>query len=169
MKIETTRFGSITLEEGQVYDIEIHGFSGNTEWALIDDKIGEPFKWLQSLSMSELAFIVIDPSEVLQTYHFSIKKEHVKELDAPDTESLWILCIVCMAPNPLDVTVNLTGPLVINRKSRKGKQIIVDDQSVRAPLFTDSYKGGIEGLVKHENMRAGARALVMDQHEKGRL
>ena len=64
MKINTTRFGTIDVNEDQVITLAegMLGFSECSRYVMMDDEIGEPFMWMQSLDVPSLACVVIDPA-----------------------------------------------------------------------------------------------------------
>ncbi|MBI4082019.1 MAG: flagellar assembly protein FliW [Candidatus Lambdaproteobacteria bacterium] len=166
MKVQTTRFGTIDVQEDQVVTLAdgMLGFSECTRFTLITDEIGEPFKWMQSLDMPTLAFVVIDPALILPGYHFSVKKEQIRSLDTDDVDELQVYVIVTMAGNLLDITVNLQGPLVVNKQNRVGLQLVLSDPkfSTRHPLFTDTPDTETEWTeaVKKENKVASMRVAI---------
>ena len=166
MKVQTTRFGSIDVDEQDVITLVdgMLGFSENHRYALIDDEIGEPFKWMQSLDRPSLAFVVIDPAIILPNYHFSLRREQIRDLDTENVEDLQVYVIVTMAGNILDVTVNLQGPLVVNKVNRVGIQVVLNDPafSTRHPLFTDQPESAdeIEEAVRKENQVASMMVAI---------
>ena len=166
MKVQTTRFGTIDVQESQVLTLVegMLGFSDTHRYVLMDDEIGEPFMWMQSLDIPSLAFVVIDPAIILPSYHFSVKKDQIKALETNNVEDLQVYVIVTMAANILDVTVNLQGPLVVNKKKRVGQQIVLNDPnfSTRHPLFTDQPETETEAIeaVRKENQVASQRVAI---------
>ena len=118
MKVQTTRFGTIDVQEDEVIHLVdgLLGFSDCSRFTLVEDELGEPFQWMQSLDQPSLAFVVIDPSLLLTEYHFSVKKDQIKELKTDKVEDLQVFTIVTMSGNILDVTVNLQGPIVMNSR-----------------------------------------------------
>lgn len=166
MKVNTTRFGTIDVDEDQVVTLTegMLGFSECGRYVLLDDEIGDPFLWMQSLDIPSLAFVVIDPAVILPSYHFSVKKEQIKGLDTEDINDLQVHVIVTMASNILDVTVNLQGPLVVNKEKRIGTQIVLNDPnfSTRHPLFTDQPETETEAIeaVRKENQVASQRVAT---------
>lgn len=166
MKVQTTRFGTIDVSEDQVITLTegMLGFSECTRFVLMDDEIGEPFKWMQSLDVPSLAFVVIDPAVILPSYHFSVKRDQIKGLDTEDVDDLQVYVIVTMSPDILDVTVNLQGPMVVNKHNRVGIQIVLNDPnfSTRHPLFTDQPESELEAIeaVKKENRVASQRVAI---------
>ncbi len=166
MKVQTTRFGTIDVAEEDVVTLAegMLGFSEDTRFTLVPDELGEPFLWMQSMEEPSLAFVVIEPSRVLTEYHFSVKKDQIKALKTDDVEDLQVYVIVTMASSVLDVTVNLQGPIVINKHTQVGQQIVLNDPkfSTRHPLFTDEPEQESEWLeaVKKENKVASMRVAI---------
>lgn len=166
MKVKTTRFGTIDVKEEQVITLTegMLGFSECSRYTLMDDEIGEPFMWMQSLDIPSLAFVVIDPAIILPSYHFSVKKDQIKNLDTDNVDDLQVYVIVTMAANILDVTVNLQGPLVVNKNKRVGLQVVLNDPnfSTRHPLFTDQPETQVEAVeaVRKENQVASQRVAI---------
>ena len=166
MKVQTTRFGDIDIQEEDVITLAegMLGFSENMRFTLIPDELGEPFQWMQSLEEPSLAFVVIEPSRVLSEYHFSVKRDQIKALETEVVEDLLVYVIVTMAGSILDVTVNLQGPIVINKNTNIGQQIVLNDPkfSTRHPLFTDDPEGEAEWIeaVKKENQVASSRVAI---------
>lgn len=166
MKVQTTRFGTIDVEEQDIVTLVdgMLGFSENSRYGLLTDDIGEPFKWMQSLEQASLAFVVIDPAIILPNYHFSLRKEQIRGLDTEEIENLQVYVIVTMSSNVLDVTVNLQGPIVMNNANRKGTQVILNDPafSTRHPLFTDQPETAdeIEEAVRKENQVASMMVAI---------
>lgn len=166
MKVKTTRFGTIDVKEEQVITLTegMLGFSECSRYTLMDDEIGEPFMWMQSLDIPSLAFVVIDPAIILPSYHFSVKKDQIKNLETDNVDDLQVYVIVTMAANILDVTVNLQGPLVVNKNKRVGLQVVLNDPnfSTRHPLFTDQPETQVEAVeaVRKENQVASQRVAI---------
>ena len=139
--LEVVRFGQIepltvtprqvlTFPQGMVGMDDLHRF------ALVDDDRIAPCRWLQSLDDPTLVFVVVDPHLVDPDYNASVPEEDAAALDLERAEdaSLWV--IVTVQPDPADSTVNLLAPVVINRKRRRGIQVILRDShySIRQPV-----------------------------------
>ena len=88
MKLNTTRFGEIDVPDEQVIVVPegILGFPDDKRFVLLEhDSEGTPFKWLQSADSGHLAFIVMDPNLVVESFEVEWDKESV-ELLGPATE-----------------------------------------------------------------------------------
>lgn len=100
----------------------------------------EPFYWFRDQNDPSLAFLVVSPFEVHPGYEPDIPAEDVRYLGLETPEDALLLNIVTLRPRGRS-TVNLKGPLVINRLSLIGKQVVLanaTDYSVQHPLPTES-------------------------------
>lgn len=102
----------------------------------------EPFYWFRDQNDPSLAFLVVSPFEVYPGYEPDIPTEDVRYLGLETPEDALLLNIVTLRPRGRS-TVNLKGPLVINRLSLIGKQVVLanaTDYSVQHPLPTESSR-----------------------------
>lgn len=138
MKILTKAFGEIEiLEKQKIFFKEgIFGFEDIHEYVLLDTQENSPFYWLQSEKIPEIAFVIINPSTVESDYKCDIDPKYLKELEISNDEEILIFSIVTIQEDPKDITVNLLGPIIINKKTHKAKQIINqnDKYTVKHPI-----------------------------------
>ena len=129
MKFDTTRFGQIDVksEDIIIFPDGPLGFPDCTRFTFIDEERAMPFRMLQSLDNSALAFVVVDPLISSPEYHFDVTVEDLKLIKADTTDNLLVYVIVTMNRNIHEVTVNLQGPLVINPEQRLGHQFVLVD------------------------------------------
>lgn len=144
MIIQTTRFGKIDVSEEEIITLPtgLLGFSNARLYTLLEDEVGSPFRWFQSLENESLAFVTIDPQIAISDYSIALSKEHLKKMEAGSVNDLNVLVIVTMTRDIKDVTINLQGPLVINMEKRIGMQVVIPDgqYATRHPLFGDKLK-----------------------------
>jgi flagellar assembly factor FliW len=98
----------------------------------------EPFQWFRDQKNPALAFVVISPFEVLPNYLPDLPSEDVTALKLESPDDALLLNIVTLRRGGR-ATVNLKGPIVINRFSLTGKQVVLAnaaDYSVQHPLPT---------------------------------
>jgi flagellar assembly factor FliW len=146
VKLETSRFGTLDLQEERVIRVPsgLYGFPDSKRFTLLEHKKGSPFVWFQSVDNGSLAFVLIDPLLVKPDYEVRISPEDMKELqlaDAPD--GIQTLAIVNIASGEkVQLTVNLLSPIVINVKQKFGKQVILPDSrySLRHPSPSNGIK-----------------------------
>ena len=134
MKIETTRFGVMDVKDDQIVTFPqgLLGFSKRTQFTLFPDKISEPFQWLQSLEIPPLALIVVDPDLILSDYKFSLEDDEVKDLGSIQIGDFQVLIVVTVGATIQDLTLNLLGPILINKNTRLARQIVLDDSEYSA-------------------------------------
>lgn len=142
MKINTSKFGEVEVEENLIFDFiePILGYEELKKYVLIDYDNTSPIKWLQSIEESDVAFPVTIPALFDIQYVFTVPEEEAKRLEITKIEDILTLNIINMPQgNPKETTVNLLAPLVINMKNRKAIQMILpnEEYSVREKLFKD--------------------------------
>lgn len=141
MKAATRLFGEIEIDESKIITFEdgIIGFPDMKKFTLIfdEEKEGRPsISWLQSMDEPEIAFPVIDPLFVCETYNPSVEEELLKNLGTIKEDNLYVLVTVTVPQNIKELAVNLKAPIVINTDTRKASQIIVeDDLPVRYRIY----------------------------------
>jgi flagellar assembly factor FliW len=112
------------------------GFEQFKDYALLADPAEKPFAWLKAGNEKPLSFVVIDPFVVLPDYKPEIPESDVNFLGIKQASDALLLGIVTIH-GPNHATMNLKGPVVINRHSHIGKQVIIanaTDYSVNHPL-----------------------------------
>lgn len=141
MKAATRLFGEIEIDESRIITFEdgIIGFPDMKKFTLIfdEEKEGRPsISWLQSMDEPEIAFPVMDPLFVCETYNPSVEDELLKNLGTIKEDNLYVLVTVTVPQNIKELAVNLKAPIVINTDTRKASQIIVeDDLPVRYRIY----------------------------------
>lgn len=114
------------------------GFEGVKRYVLLSNPEDEPFHWLQMLDQGELAFLVISPFEVLPDYQMELSDEDAGFLKISSPDEALVYNIVTLHGGN-HATVNLKGPIVLNRFSLVGKQVVLAnaaDYSLQHPLPT---------------------------------
>lgn len=131
MKINTTRFGAVNVEDSQIITMPegVIGFEGNKKYAILDHAPESPFKWFQSVDEPGLAFVIMDPLHFFQDYEVDIKKTDLEFLGVKDKSGLLILTFVSIKRETSAVTANLLGPIAINLKNFIAKQLVLSDSN----------------------------------------
>ncbi len=135
MKIETTRFGEIEIDEGKIifFTSGILGFPQAKRYVLLPHRKASPFFWLQAVDVPELAFVVIFPRLFFPEFAPELPAEVKEELHLKPEDELDFLAIVTIPKeDPEAMTVNLLGPIAVNVSRRLAKQVILDAR--RYPL-----------------------------------
>jgi flagellar assembly factor FliW len=149
--VETTRFGSlerVTVADDAIYHFPdgLPGFEHLTEFALIEEQQFWPFTWLQPLAEAQIGFVLMDPALFAADYKPDINPQDVTCLDVVPDDLLDLRSILVVPSEPKAATANLKAPLVLNRRTRSGKQVILMDDhlSMRHPVFGDPARASSE-------------------------
>lgn len=126
MKIETKSMGVVEISEEQkiLMPEGFYGFEGYHSFALLGSE-QPPFFWMQSLDDSGLAFIVIDPFLFRPDYEVDINDESLKIIGETTPENLLVFALVTIPLDGSPITGNLQGPLIINKLTKKGMQVVI--------------------------------------------
>lgn len=112
------------------------GFERVHQYILLTRPEEEPFMRFQMVGEVKRAFLVVPPHFVLANYAPDLSELDVAFLELNDPAEAFVLNIVTMRA-PGEATVNLKGPIVINRRTLIGKQIIpvnAAEYAIRHPL-----------------------------------
>jgi flagellar assembly factor FliW len=128
MKLETTRFGDVEIEQDRVitFPSGLLGFSSYTTFVLLQPDEQGVFFWLQSVETPDLAFVVTDPAMWVADYRANIRKEQMAEMALEDIEAAQVFVIVNKRDDVL--SANLQGPLVVNVEKRLAMQLVLADK-----------------------------------------
>ncbi|AEF84043.1 flagellar assembly factor FliW [Treponema primitia ZAS-2] len=128
MKVATKAYGLIEVDERQriSFPLGLLGFESFKEYILLDAE-RQPFYWLQSLEVEQIAFILINPFLFRPDYELDINDEELKDIGLSGPEKALIFSIVTIPSGGSPMTANLQGPLIINRDIRSGKQAVLTD------------------------------------------
>ena len=144
-KIDTVRFGTLEVEKESLLHFPqgIPGFFHLKEWFLVGED-DNPIKWLQSVGDGAVALPVALPRSVCPEYKARIAEEDLEDLGPEGDEGEICSFVVVNIPSgaPWKSTVNLRAPIVINYRTRRGRQVISlnEEYSMRAPLFSEEER-----------------------------
>jgi flagellar assembly factor FliW len=111
------------------------GFEQVKKYVLLITPEEEPFQWLQMLDQSNQGFVVVSPSVAGPDYAPDIAPADIEFLGIQSPADALVLNIVTVRNS--QATVNLKGPIVINRHTLVGKQCIptnVADFALQHPM-----------------------------------
>ena len=108
----------------------ILGFENLNRFCLIDTLELEPFALLQSVDDPDTVFLVVDPRIFVNDYDKNIASKDVEELSLSEENQALVYSIVTMNEKAEDITINLSGPILLNQANRKAKQIVLTDSNL---------------------------------------
>lgn len=139
MKFVSTRFGNLEVPDDTLltFPSGILGFPDWTRYVILDHDTEAPFKWLHCVEQRDLAFVILDPALFKPDYQIQVTTESLAEIGATDVSDLTVAVILTIpSDDPLGITANLRGPLVMNPRTRSCKQLVLSvDCPTRYPLF----------------------------------
>ncbi|HAA74436.1 TPA: flagellar assembly protein FliW [Candidatus Latescibacteria bacterium] len=138
-----TRFGELETTQDKIISFPdgLPGFECFKEYALFEDPASEPFQWFLSIESQELGFVVINPLYLWPDYDPKISKDDLKSLEISKPEEILIYSIVTLSDDPSHVTVNLSGPILINTTNRRARQLaLLDDRYTTKHKILDAQK-----------------------------
>jgi flagellar assembly factor FliW len=122
---ETTEAEPLANESQSAVNIPLGllGFESVKSYALLADPQEAPFLWLQMLEEPKASFLVMNPFLVFPDYQPDLSDDDVAFLGLRGPEEAAIFNIVTLRGRG-SATINLKGPIVINRRTLVAKQII---------------------------------------------
>jgi len=128
LKVDTKAYGLIEVNDKQKVTFEkgLLGFEELQNYCLLDAE-KQPFFWLQSMDDVNVAFILINPFIFRPDYEANIDNEELTQIDIEDPCKALIFSIVTVPADGSPMTANLQGPLIINRDTHKGMQVVLSD------------------------------------------
>jgi flagellar assembly factor FliW len=140
MRVTTKAYGPIDVDERQkiLFPYGILGFEKLQSYVLLD-AAQAPFYWLQSLEVVEIAFVMISPNIFHPDYRLEVPEAEIEEIGIDSQDKILDFAIVTVPENPMEMTANLQGPIIINRDTRVGRQCISLnlDYGVRHPILKE--------------------------------
>jgi flagellar assembly factor FliW len=102
----------------------------------------EAFLLLQSTEDENFGLVITPPFWFKRDYEFELSDHYVKQLG--DEEAVEVFAVVTLADTPQDTTANLLGPLVMNRKTGIGFQVLVPDRGyvTKHKILSEASIGG---------------------------
>lgn len=146
MQFETRALGTIEIDAAdQLFFPEgLFAFENFRHFGLLPTKSGSTFHWLQSLEEARLAFLVTLIPGITPTYAPRIDEQALSTIEAASQSHTEIWGIFTVPTGkPEAMTINLQGPILINRPKKLGGQFVSDDPNhlVRTPLLDLVDKG----------------------------
>ncbi len=140
MNVASTRFGTFDIprESLLTFPSGLLGFPEWTSYVILDHDTDAPFKWLHCTEEASLAFVIIDPALFNQHYQVTISSEARIEVEGNETDELSLAVILTIpSDDPSAMTANLRGPLLMNLRTRRCKQLVLsEDYPTRYPVLS---------------------------------
>lgn len=141
MVVKTKFFGEVNLPEEKIITLDrgLIGLPDYKKFTILYDceKEESTISWFQSVDEPTLALPIINPLLVKEDYNPVVEDELLKHLGELTDENLVILLTMTVPANVEEMSVNLKAPIIINSDTRKGAQIIAenDDYEVKYKIY----------------------------------
>ncbi len=139
MTIQTSRFGELEVSEDTLLSFPsgLVGFPAIQQFVVLDVTEDCHYQWFQAIREPDLAMVIIDIHIIDPEFRAQISDEGLAELGMTATDPILIMAIVTIpSGQPEQATANLRAPLVVNLRTRKGKQLILHESiPLRYPLL----------------------------------
>lgn len=91
---------------------------------------------LRSLDDPEVSFVVVPPAEFFGDYAPVVGDDVADALELRSADDALVLAMVTLGDSAADATANLRAPIVVNHRTRRALQVILDDPELplKAPL-----------------------------------
>ena len=140
MQVDSTRFGLFDVDPGRLLRFTewLLGFSDSSTYAVIEVE-DSPYVWLQSADEPQVAFLATNPFAFFPDYELDLGFQQQSDLGVESSEQVEVLVLLTVnrvGDDPVSITANLLGPIVINVETRSARQLVLDSSghSTREPL-----------------------------------
>lgn len=150
MEIKTRNFGKLEIDDSKIINFSegIPGFDELKKYVMVLDNEDSPFYWLQSIDEPEIAFVMIDVFKYMPVYNPVIEKEVIENLGEYNSEEILIYNIAVIPEDINKMSVNLKAPVVINTRTGKGIQAILNNEDYPIKHYLYEY-------IQKENKKVG--------------
>jgi len=134
---EGTEIAMLTVKPENIIKMPLGlmGFEQIKQFVLLSKPDEAPFGWLQVVGDENLAFLVVSPFDVLPGYQPDVSDEDARFLGLEGPGDALVYGIVTLRGT--QGTVNLKGPVILNRRTLVGKQVVImnaAEYSLQQPL-----------------------------------
>ena len=134
MRFQTERFGTVEVDDAKILHFPrgLPGFPECGRFVVMDHDRQTPLKWLQCVDRSDVAFLVVEPEQVLASYQVDVPAPILELLqwDRANDVASNIAVFVILNVDGHDLTANLRAPVVVNIRNHRAHQLIREDPEV---------------------------------------
>lgn len=142
MKIETQLFGSLEVNEEQVYTLPegLLGFPGLQKFGVFALPEYPPFLGMQSMEDPNVSFVIVDPRVFVADYKPLLTDSDLEKIKLSSLKEALIYALVVLNSKPENITANLLGPVILNPVKKIGGQFVLanetDNYSLKHRLYS---------------------------------
>ncbi|NGZ05631.1 MAG: flagellar assembly protein FliW [Magnetococcales bacterium] len=144
MEVHGTRFGTLRFMEDELITLDegMLGFPNSKRYLMFPYADDSSFFWLQSVDEPEVAFIVINPFDFFAELEFLVEDTDTDAIGLDKGEDMEVFSLLTIPDGkPEEMRTNLAGPVVVNVRNRRGRQVVMREYSARQPLIPYEMRG----------------------------
>lgn len=130
MLIKTRLFGEIKIKEEEIISFTkpILGFDDCRQYLLIENESTFPTFWLQSVNNSNIAFPVVSPYSIDESYSIKLQTHDIEDIQLEKIEDALILTLMVVPQSISSIRTNLRAPIIYNPRNKMAKQFVLNDE-----------------------------------------
>jgi|SRR5690625_279456 len=142
MQIDTKYLGKMEIDKDKIIHFEtgIPGFLDEKDFIVLDIPDNNILQLLQSLHTPSLAFFITNPHQFDPLYNFNLSQNVIDVLRIKEKEEVVIFVIMTIRDPFRESTINFKAPIVINHRTKLGKQIILNDEQYEMRAKISSFE-----------------------------
>ena len=91
-----------------------------------------PFMWLKGTGKETLSFLVVEPTGLVPGYEIDVSDQDVEALNLKSADEALVLTVATLhkkqgETQPNCITLNLIGPVLVNRRTLQARQVIISN------------------------------------------
>jgi flagellar assembly factor FliW len=133
-KFDSPRFGALEVADDRVLDFPrgLPGFPDCRQFIVMDHDRETPLRWLQCVDRPEVAFLIVEPQQVMASYGVEVPPHVLAFLgwNDADHDPGDVLVFVILNAGDAALTANLRAPVVVNARTRRAFQLILEDPAL---------------------------------------
>jgi len=131
MLIKSAKLGEVEIPENAVLEFKsgIPGFPDEHSFVFLIFHPESPFSYLQSVTNSELTFMVVDPFVFFKDYNFILEDEVVNDMQFSNECPPAVYCIATVPAKHEEMTANLLAPVLVNWETGQAVQLCMQSDA----------------------------------------
>jgi flagellar assembly factor FliW len=136
--VDLPRFGPFHYTDAETISFPwgLPGFPALRSFVVLSVPQNERYIWLQSLDNLDIALPLVDPWSLFDDYAPPLPESAQRSLQIESASDFSLLSVVVTENGGNDTYVNLLAPIVINLRSKLGRQVLLEGThySVKTPV-----------------------------------
>ncbi|MDR3089251.1 MAG: flagellar assembly protein FliW [Desulfobulbaceae bacterium] len=132
-----TRFGEVEYQPEHllIFPTGVIGFPDLRGFIVMPNRKEGPLFWIQSVDDPDIAFVLTDPTNFFPDYAARPDAAERRMLKIGEEDECYAVAVVTVPPD-LNITLNLSAPILFAPKTNRAMQTILEDSpyNTKTPL-----------------------------------